>query len=361
MEENQQNKQGGGKGILIIIALIVAAAAVYFIVQGVNKKDKNANQPTVSISEADKLELSALNLQGMWNKTVGKDKYELNFKSNKELVLTQYDANGEVAVKSDEGTYSVDNGVLNLTVVANGQTSTAAATTAVLSDKYLIITVTEGSELFAGTYNADRGDMPSVDVSGTENSKTDSEASVPESVVSEPESVGSTPVGDDNSFYQHLSGNISGLIRKSPQDLIAMSSTTPTFHVMKGTTLTINGYEITIGYINGEYDENGILVPTENSLLTSITIPCEMFFSYPSSETHEEIKGKQSYTYEELKAIYGDKMTYTYREPGMDSGGYIIEAVIDGYSVTFTTGSAFAALETFETPITLCVVNCEQQ
>lgn len=358
MEENQQNKQGGGKGILIIIALIVAAAAVYFIVQGVNKKDKNGNQPTVSISEADKLELSALNLQGMWSKTVGKDKYELNFKSNKELVLTQYDANGEGAVKSDEGTYSVDNGVLNLTVVANGQTSTAAAT-AVLSDKYLIITVTDGSELFVGTYSADRGDMPS-DESGTESSVSDSEASAPESIVSEPESVSSMPVSDDNSAYQHLSGNINGLIRKSPQNLIAMSSTTPTVD-MFGTMLTIDGYEITIGFSDGMYDENGTYIPTENSKLSWISVPTELFFSYLASGAHDEIEGKQSYTYEELKAIYGDKMTYTYREPGMDSGGYIIEAVIDGYSVTFTTGSAFAALETFETPITLCVVNCEQQ
>lgn len=352
MEENQQNKQGGGKGILIIIALIVAAAAVYFIVQGVNKKDKNGNQPTVSISEADKLELSALNLQGMWNKTVGKDKYELNFKSNKELVLTQYDANGEVAVKSDEGTYSVDNGVLNLTVVANGQTSTAAAT-AVLSDKYLIITVTEGSELFAGTYNADRGDMPS-DESGTENSKTDSEASVSESVVSEPESVDSMLVSDDNSVYQHLSSNVTELFTMTPQDLMAASTTTPHYSPMGSMQVTINGYTIWFSFSDGAWDNNGNYNPTDNSYLDCIFVPCDMFFSYPTDSTHGEIKGKKSYTYEELEAIYGDKLSNFFVEPGMDAGGYRVSADIDGYNVLFSSSASWTPLYSLDEPITFC-------
>lgn len=137
---------------------------------------------TVSISEADKLELSSLNLNGKWEKNAGTDKFELNFKSTKELVLTQYDGNDEVKVKSDEGAYSVDNGVLNLTVTANGEAITAAAT-AVLSEKYLIITVTEGNSLFAGTYTANRGDMPNIDVSGTTESKESSDSSQIESSI----------------------------------------------------------------------------------------------------------------------------------------------------------------------------------
>lgn len=354
MEDNQDKKQDGGKGLLIIIAIVILAVAAYFIIQGVNKKDKGSNQPTVSISEEDKLELSSLNLQGIWNKTVGTDRYELNFKMTKELVLTQYDKNGEVAVKSDEGTYSVENGVLNLTVVANGQTSTAAAT-AVLSDKYLIITVTEGSEIFAGTYTADREGISDVDNSGTESTiDADSAVSKPDSVASDPESFVSTPVSDDNSIYQLLSSNVTDLILMTPQELMAASSTAPLSNERGGMQVTINGYKITFGFSNGALDNNGKYSPTDDSDLDWIFIPCEMFFSYPADGAHGEIKGKQSYTYKELEAIYGDKLSNFYEEPEMNIGGYHVSADIDGYYVTFSSSESWAPLFSLDEPITYC-------
>lgn len=357
MEDNQDKKQDGGKGLLIIIAIVILAVAAYFIIQGVNKKDKGSNQPTVSISEEDKLELSSLNLQGIWNKTVGTNRYELNFKMTKELVLTQYDKNGEVAVKSDEGTYSVENGVLNLTVVANGQTSTAAAT-AVLSDKYLIITVTEGSEIFEGTYTADREGISDVDNSGTESTiDADSAVSKPDSVASDPESFVSTPVSDDNSIYQLLSSNVTELFTMTPQELMTASSTTPLFSVMGGMQVTINGYKLSFSFSDGSWDGYGNYNPTDSSYLESIFVPCEMFFSYPADSTHEEIKGKKSYTYEELEAIYGDKLSNYYVEPGVDAGGYRVGADINGYYVTFSSSASWTPLYSLDEPITYCALS----
>lgn len=511
MEDNQDKKQDGGKGLLIIIAIVILAVAAYFIVQGVNKKDKGSNQPTVSISEEDKLELSSLNLQGKWNKKVGDSRYELNFKSTKELVLTQYDKNDEISVKSDEGTYSVDNGVLNLTVVANGQTSTAAAT-AVLSDKYLIITVIEGSEIFAGTYTADREGISDVDNSGAESGTNSSDASntndtsdyehlssrvdellnmtadelfaqssttparydythapggclmtidgysvgcmfnfqmhedgVLETWGSEEEaklffmtvptemffasgnakgkpsytfeelqaiygnklkwtySGGSdeyysggyqiiveidghtvqfnddrdaplpsleSPITNvlvypapetedtvDNSVYQYLSSNVTELFAMTPQELMAASSTTPHSSPMGSMQVTINGYTIWFGFSDGSWDNNGNYNPTDSSYLDSIFVPCEMFFSYPADSTHGDIKGKQSYTYEELEAIYGDKLSNFYVEPGIDAGGYRVGADINGYYVTFSSSASWTPLYSLDEPITYCALS----
>lgn len=337
MEENQEKKQGGGKGILIIIAIIIVAVAAYFAVKAVNKKDTK-NSPTVSISEADKLELSSLNLNGKWDKTVGSDKYELNFKSTKELVLTQYDSNGEVKVKSDEGAYSVDNGVLNLTVTANGEAITATATV-VLSDKYLIITVTAGNSLFAGTYTANRGDMPNVDNSSDVESTVSSVSS--QSVASAPESNISTPDSDPSSVYDHLSPYITELLTKTPSELFELSSTVGEGNYGVENELIINGRKIGVNYAD-----------SESRILKSITVPIDMLFSYPKTENHPEIKGKSSYTYEELQAIYGDKIGNE-----ASPSGYKIFTRMDDSLLVFYGEYGSGALD-LDMPIKSCEVFC---
>ena len=371
MAENQEKKQDGGKGILIIIAIVIVAVAAYFIVKSVNKKDAE-NSPTVSISEADKLELSSLNLNGKWEKNAGTDKFELNFKSTKELVLTQYDNNGEVKVKSDEGAYSVDNGVLNLTVTANGEAITAAAT-AVLSEKYLIIAVTEGNSLFAGTYISSTADILNSDVSATieslespespesrKSSQIESsvENSGAQSVVSKPESAVSEPNEVDVSNYEHLSSRIIGLMNKTADELFAQSSTTPQRYDFSqapgGGLLNIDGYPIGVMFDHYMLDDGTLIKDEYEPKLYFITVPTEMFFSYNG------VKGKQSYTLGELKEIYGDKLGYTYiNDDYYGVKGYKIEVVIDGYNVQFNADRD-TYMQSLETPITNCLVRTIQ-
>lgn len=351
-ENVQQNSPNGqkpanAKGLIIIIIIVAAVIIGYFIMQSLDKNGGSSKADLSVISEEDRLELNSLNLQGKWNKKVGSDRYELNFKSSKELVLTQYNANDEVTVKSDEGAYNVENGVLNLTVVANGETITAAASAA-LSDKYLIISVTEGSELFAGTYDADMGDMPNVDNSGSvegtaESESSKSNASDPEdSDTSNPGNSDSDPDSDPVSVYAHLSPNIIDLINKTPIELIDMSETTPEYDG-QNIKLTVDSNEIVIGYYNSEYSEEiGGPVPNERSGLDSVLMPIEMLFSYPDSG----ITGKKSYTYEELKEIYGNSIMYEYTAAqglegiGLPSGEYIITAMVDGYWICFGDGES---------------------
>lgn len=309
MEENQQNKQNN-KGILIIIALVVVAVAVYFIVQGVSKKNKNGSQPTLSISEEDRLELSALNLHGKWNKTVGSDRYELNFKSDHELVLTQYDANGEVLVKSDEGTYSVENGVLNLTVIAGGTPSTASCN-AVVSVENLVITTIEGSTLFAGAYTADMGDVPDFDTS--DNTSSVPSTSTDNSNQSEPtQSSGNTstsePATSTPAEEYHLPAFINTVFSKTMLELPP---------------------SVDQGMINYISDGQYTVYPHYNDIF----YPYEIYI-----DTDNLFPELESYTYNDLKKVLGDKLTFTVRYDELwESDIYTVEAVVDGYELQFCT------------------------
>lgn len=151
MEENntQQNKPNNVKGLIIIIAIIAVVIVGYFIIQSFNNNDGDGNGSY--ISEEDILPLSALNLQGKWERQDGDLKYILNFKSGNELVFTQYDKEGNVTAKSDFGSYEVRDGILNLTITSAGETY-ADSCNAAVSLEMLIIKTIEGSKLFDGTY-----------------------------------------------------------------------------------------------------------------------------------------------------------------------------------------------------------------
>ena len=365
MEENQEKNQGGGKGILIIIAIIIVAVAAYFVVKAVNKKGAE-NSPTVSISEADKLELNSLNLNGKWEKNAGTDKFELNFKSTKELVLTQYDGSGEVKVKSDEGAYSVDNGVLNLTVTANGEAITAAAT-AVLSEKYLIITVTDGNSIFAGTYTANRGDMPNVDnssdvesaegsdssriESSIENSGAQSVVSKTESTVSEIESIVSVP---EVPKEIHISNLISPYLSMTLGQVLDSSETAPISKAI-GTQITLNSY--TVNVWNDAYN------PDYGEKLLGFSCPIKMFFTNISANpTISDDVGKESYTYNELKEMLGDSLSYEFVQDGGEAAGYVLKATIDGYTVYFGDKLlSWYGVSSLDIPFTYCQIDARQQ
>ncbi len=375
MEENQQKQQkNGGAGILIIIGVIVLAVAVYFIVKTVNKKE--AKTPAVSIAEADRLEVSPINVYGKWNKQENGTRFELNLRSTGELIYTQYDKDGNELAKSDEGTSDVENGSLRLIMTSQGATYNELYG-AVVSSRQLVLTKTDGSGLFAGAYDRD---MEGVNLDAisealtsetesaisvvessmptTENSKPAVESSEPESVVSKPESVVSKPKEIDVPDYEHLSHRIAGLMSESANALFLESSTVPKRYDFSqapaGGLLTIDGYPIGVMFDHYMTNEGTLLEDEYEPKLLFITVPTEMFFSYNG------VKGKQSYTLGELKEIYGEKLSCEYVNDELHGlFGYKIETVIDGYRVQFNADRD-TYLGTIETPITNCVVHAVQ-
>ena len=353
MEENTQNKQGknGGKGLIIIIIVVVLAAAAYFIIQAVNKKggqDGQTAQSNAVISESDQLELNDLNLFGKWNKKVGDVRYELNFKSDKELVYTQYDKDGNVTAQSESGTYSTENGVVNMTIVSQGQTF-AETCNAVVSVEKLVITTVQGSGLFTGTYDADMSDVPNFDnESGTAQSELVS-PTVSQNV-SQPETVSQeNPVSQENtvdkSNYESIPSEIYAYLHLNPYVLRSMSSTKPE-RDMIGELLTINSEKVYIEVIdNGYYDP----------FVASMTVPIKWLFRNNGSY------GNDSYTYSELKEMLGDRISYSYREDDMVySGGYTIQALFNNNMCNVTFGDINAGaipLDSLDTPITYCCIS----
>ena len=388
MEENQQKQQKNGAGIFIIIGVIVLAVAAYFIVKAVNKKE--AKSPAVSIAEADRLEVSPINVYGKWNKQENGSRFELNLRSTGELIYTQYDKDGNELAKSDEGTFEVENGSLRLIMTSQGAAFNELYG-AVVSSRQLVLTKTEGSGLFAGAYERDmegvnldaisealisetesaisvvesstttkENSNPVVESSEPESvvSKPESVVSKPESVVSKPESVVSIPNEVDVPDYEHLSHRISGLLSETADDLFAESSTAPQRYDFSqapaGGLLTIDGYPIGVMFDHYMTNEGTLLKDEYEPKLLFITVPTEMFFSYNG------IKGKQSYTLGELQEIYGDKLSCEYVNDEMYGvKGYKIETVIDGYRVQFNADRD-TYLGTIETPITNCVVHAVQ-
>lgn len=351
MEDNKQNKQGknGGKGLIIIIIVVVLAAAAYFIIQAVNKKggqDGQNSQSNAVISESDQLELNDLNLFGKWNKKVGDVRYELNFKSDKELVYTQYDKDGNVTAQSESGTYSTENGVVNMTIVSQGQTF-AETCNAVVSVEKLVITTVQGSGLFTGTYDADMSDVPNFDnESGTAQSEPVS--STVSQNVSQPETVSQAqePVSQENtvdkSVYEHIPSDIGAYLNSSISDLRSKSTTQPE-ETMMGLYLTLNSYRV--------------CVVSNNESVASMTFPIKWLFSHTGGWGDNGVEGKESYTFNELKEMLGDKLKYAYNEGGMFKAGYEITAYVDDHKIVFgNTDDCNAPVQSLDTPITYCRV-----
>lgn len=166
----------------------------------------------------------------------------------------------------------------------------------------------------------------------------ESTATPSSSTASNPEELHNT-----DSLYLHFPSNVSELFTKTPRELLAMNEDGSVNFGLFGAGIKINGYSIDIGYDQSEPDGK----------FEWIAVPCELLYTYPS----DGIKGKKSYTYEELKAIYGNDLTYTYVEPGVENGGYRVSVTIDEYNVTFAPNRSWSPLETFDEPITCCIIN----
>ena len=369
-ENVQQNSPNGqkpanAKGLIIIIAIIAAVIIGYLIFQSLDKNGGGSNVDLSVISEEDRLPLGMSNLQGKWERYDGKIKYIINFKSNNELVFTQYDEAGNVSAESEAGTYEAKDDILSLTMTAGGQ-ATAATCNAAVSVEKLVIKTVEGSGIFEGVYVVEeetRKEMEALEgiINGTQpngtassdntgdnnggnssennNVNNEDQPAVSDTAAST-EAIQSDPTA---SVYSQLSFNVIKLIGKTPLELADMSETTPKYEY-GSIDLTIDSNKIIISYYNSEYSEElGVSVPHERSGLSSIVMPIEYFFSYPDSG----VTGKKSYTYEELKEIYGNSIMCEYTAPqGMEGiggvmGEYTITAMVGGYWVCFGDGESY--------------------
>lgn len=180
-ENVQQNSPNGqkpanAKGLIIIIAIIAAVIIGYLIFQSLDKNGGGSNVDLSVISEEDRLPLGMSNLQGKWERYDGKIKYIINFKSNNELVFTQYDEAGNVSAESEAGTYEAKDDILSLTMTAGGQATVATCNAAVSVEKLVIKTV-EGSGIFEGVYVVEeetRKEMEALEgiINGTQPNET---------------------------------------------------------------------------------------------------------------------------------------------------------------------------------------------
>ena len=87
------------------IAAVIIGVIIWFGVSGGG--NKSDNRPTAE-QMGEQVELSSLNLNGIWSMTQNGADYELNFKSDKTLSFKQMDAEGNVTAASDSGTYEVN-------------------------------------------------------------------------------------------------------------------------------------------------------------------------------------------------------------------------------------------------------------
>lgn len=381
MEENQQKQQKNGAGILIIIGVIVLAVAAYFIVKAVNKKD--ANQPSVSIAEADRLEVSPINIYGKWNKQENGSRFELNLRSTGELIYTQYDKDGNELVKSDEGTFEVENGSLRLIMTSQGAAFNELYGV-VVSSRQLVLTKKEGSGLFTGAYERDMEGVNLDAISEALTSKTESaisivesstttkenskpvvESSEPESVVSKPESTASKPnstVSEIESIVSvpevpkeiHISNLISPYLSMTLGQVLDSSETAPISKAI-GTQITLNSY--TVNVWNDAYN------PDYGAKLLGFSCPIQMFFTNISANpTISDDVGKESYTYNELKEMLGDSLSYEFVQDGGEAAGYVLKATIDGYTVYFGDKLlSWNGVSSLDIPFTYCQIDARQQ
>lgn len=371
LQQNSPNgqKPANAKGLIIIIVIIATVIIGYYVMQSFGKNGGGSKVDLSVISDEDRLPLGMSNLQGKWERYDGKIKYIINFKSNNELVFTQYDEAGNVSAESESGTYEAKDDILRLTMTAGGQ-ATAATCNAAVSVEKLVIKAVEGSSLFEGVYVVEeetRKEMEKLegiingthpnesassdntgDNNGGNSSENNNENNETQPAVSDittsTETIQTNPPETEPpvSVYDHLSPDVIELIGKTPLELIDMSETTPEYDY-GNIYLTINANRIIAGYYNAQYSQElGISVPYERSGLDSIVMPIELFFSYPDSG----ITGKKSYTYEELKEIYGNSIMYEYTvEQGIEGiggvmGEYKITAMVDGYWVCFGDGES---------------------
>lgn len=198
-QESQPNVPKGDDnktGIIIIIALIAAViigVIIWFAVSGGG--NKSDNRPTAE-QMGEQVELSSLNLNGIWSMTQNGADFELNFKSDKTLSFKQMDAEGNVTAASDSGTYEVnhENGLLYLTIESGGQTFADECNAMVSNTKLYIVATENGTGLFNGFYSRVTEDMPTGDNSSESTKDNESKADTPNASASETSSTPETTV-----------------------------------------------------------------------------------------------------------------------------------------------------------------------
>lgn len=358
MEENntQQNKPSNAKGLIIIIILAIAG---YFIIRSFNKEGGGGNAS--SISEEDLLPLSALNLQGKWERQDGDLKYILNFKSGNELEFTQYDKDGNITAESDFGSYEVSDGVLYLTITSAGETF-ADSCNAAVSLEMLIIKTIEGSKLFDGTYVVEAETKAEIDrlkelfsetdssQDSTMSSTTESTSQTTEAKDSQGTSQQTTSVQDNQNVQApevqgeiHLSSYITEYANITRDGI--WGGVYPEYDSsIRGYSYeaTADNYTLTLrfGYENKENDSDE-RIPSEKIMF--IDCPVQILLSaYMSGNT-----------YYDLKSLLGDTLAYNV-ENIQDNIVKTLSAEIDGCTVSFNfTDNELTA----DTVITGCTVD----
>lgn len=364
MEENntQQNKPSNAKGLIIIIIIIILAIAGYFIIRSFNKEGGGGNAS--SISEEDLLPLSALNLQGKWERQDGDLKYILNFKSGNELEFTQYDKDGNITAESDFGSYEVSDGVLYLTITSAGETF-ADSCNAAVSLKMLIIKTIEGSKLFEGTYvveaetkaeidrlkemfsendNTEQSNDTTAQAPDTSEQFTDSTTqSVPNETASE------QTANQEAQSNVGLSADILGYMSLTRD--AAWGGVYPEYDMslrMYPYEIDVNGYTVMVLF---GYEDDDVLgrVPSKN--VYYIQCPVQIVFSTVYNGS----------TYYDLKMLLGDKLQYSV-EDVMGNMQKKLSANIDGYDVTFLSVMNDDSFElTPDTVISECTINVKDK